>query len=97
MKTIDEELNGLCVLLECPNPDCGHHWNQKVIEDVLHECPKNCGVNLTIEMLPLNEAYTTFMVNPETLNAAALRSAIMSKKINKDLTNVHCYAPTINN
>ncbi|RLI50270.1 hypothetical protein DRO61_04080 [Candidatus Bathyarchaeota archaeon] len=93
MKTIDEELHGQCVMIDCPN--CHDQWHQEVIEGKLLECRKKCGVNFTMEMLPLNDVYTTFMVNPNVMNAAVLADKLSKNKIDKDLTSIY-YAPKIN-
>ena len=85
MKTIGEHLYGKHIDVKCPL--CQRKWQKKVILGRFTKCDNTrCNILLYLEQKPSGDILTTFSVNPKKVNAAAIQSNIMSRKIKADLT-----------
>lgn len=94
MKTIGEELHGQHVRLKCPL--CERKWSKKVILNITTKCDNTrCEILVYMEQHSSGDVMTTFSVDPNEANAAAIEANIMSRKIKADLES-NDYHNTIN-
>jgi len=94
MKTIEEEINGQYISIRCPY--CERKWSKKVILNKFTRCDNTrCKIFVYLDQSSCGDIFITFSVNPKELNAAAIQSNIMSRKIKSDLKS-NDYHNTVN-